>query len=675
MAAIVGTIIALVLCLVFGQFSVSLLLSGVLCLLGIIFQSVQRTACFLFIATISLSFMVASNTEWSFLLPPLLLWLTKETLAEKCILHRHFWIILLPISLFSFNFQDRDLKAVVVILFVLSLPLVNPRTFNHMTGSYFKRGIITAMVFIAGLVFSLFSIPRQVGKTAIIEAGVWARTEKQFVDVNNLNVESGYSYSELKGLLRAESIKPSAINETYAEAWIITPTEPLDASSASKLWNWVHGGGRLIIVTDHTDLFGHARVVNAFLSNRMLQTSLTAFFPLNRDVKADVNWGENAWLKTTNVQSGLFMWPQLTARWINEVVDYSNRNFFGPFSLSSDDKLGRRIISGATSFGKGRIVLFGDSTSFANFALYQPHIVPLIAKIRTGNHFACMIPFIWIMIIFSFISFFFIRNFNILLIIPILGLLVFFDQNKIPIEWPNYTYWAGDESAVMEFGMPGNHLSTAYAVSVLSGQKPRWVSNYSRHMGGFWVSKTSPPNSNWRWVDTGDSDTKVENYDYRFEPLLSRVSQGNPRLWPLQTDSNHIKTGNVWTDNVLGNWWFDRGISKAKQKRIQAWLAWLSNQSPPSYSIPVSVEKNTPKEYKLRIDRSEWQSITIPELPLRQNEEIYIGKGVSATLVSVEGQSMFLGTRAFTEAWDCVNAWVLLSDLPEKLSTPNLQKR
>jgi hypothetical protein len=76
------------------------------------------------------------------------------------------------------------------------------------------------------------------------------------------------------------------------------------------------------------------------------------------------------------------------------------------------------------------------------------------------------------------------------------------------------------------------------------------------------------------------------------------------------------------------------------------------------------------KEYKLRIDGRDWESVIIPELPLKQNEEIYLGRGVSAALVNVEGQPMFLGTRAFTEAWDCVNAWVAVP-ISEK-SEPNV---
>ncbi len=394
MVTIVGTIIALVLCLMFGQFSIALLLSGILCLVGIMVWSVQQMACFIFITAISLSFMVASNADWAFLVPPFILWLTKEAITEY-VLPKHLWIILLPLALFSLNFQDRDIKVVIFIFFALTLPnVIGTRLFTSTVGAYLKRGLIAFILLVSGLVFLMFSIPRYTGKVAIIEAGVWARTEKQFTDVNDLNIKSGYSYSEFKRLLGAEVIRPPAIDESYAEAWLITPTEPLDVQSINKLWNWVNKGGRLIIITDHTDLFGHARVVNSFLSNKMLQTSLTAFFPLESNMKAEVNWGENAWLKTTNVQSGLFMWPQFTARWINEVTDYSNKNFFGLLSLSADDGLGRRVISGTTSFRKGRVVLFGDSTSFANFALYQPHIIPLIEKIRSGSNFACMVPFI-----------------------------------------------------------------------------------------------------------------------------------------------------------------------------------------------------------------------------------------------------------------------------------------
>ena len=115
MVAIVGTIIALVLCLMFGQFSFALLLSGILCLVGIMVRSVQQMACFIFITAISLSFMVASNDDWAFLVTPLILWLTKETIAEYA-LPKHLWVLFLPVALFSLNFQDRDLKAIILVI-------------------------------------------------------------------------------------------------------------------------------------------------------------------------------------------------------------------------------------------------------------------------------------------------------------------------------------------------------------------------------------------------------------------------------------------------------------------------------------------------------------------------------------------------------------------------------
>ena len=663
MASLTGTAIALIFCLIFGQFSMALLIAGFLSLLGIIFNSLQKTACFIFITTVTCAFVISSKSELAFFIPAITLWLTKEVL-DKSLFPKNIWIIFAPLAIYCITFQDRDIKILIFVIFVLALPnfifssipkYINSRKWNII--------MVVAIIGVA-IVNLLLSMPIYDGKTAIIESGVWAKTEVKMNDVRNLNIESIYSYSEFKDLLEAHVIKPSDINDTYAEAWLITPTQPLDNDTKRKLCDWIKHGGRLIIVSDHTDLFGHGRVINSFISDLGLETSYTAFFPITPNLKAMTNWGENAWLKTTNVQSGLFLWPEVTARWVNESADYSSRNFFGPLLLSADDTLGRRVIAGTKSWGKGRLVIFGDSTSLSNFALYKPHNINLIEKIRTGSRFACLLPFISGILVVSLLISLFFKKLDILLVIPVIGLFAILDCQTIPVNWKPFAYWSGNEKAVMEFGHIQERLSTAYAVSFLSGLKPRWVSNINHNMTGFWVGSMPPPNSRWRWIDTSDANGCLENYDKRLDTLLYKISAGSPYLWNGKLDPNHAKIGGIWTDNAMGDWWFDRGISKSKQQRIQAWLAWLSSQPLPEPIHPIVLHDAFLKDYKLRIDTQDWQTVTIPELPFK-NDEIYIGRGISATIVNAQGKTMFLGTKSFTESWNSANAWVLIPFIPD----------
>lgn len=666
MATLIVCIIAMFLSFFIGQFSIGLLLSGVMVLLGFIFTGLRRPACILFMLVICFSTTISSKHPLATLMPAIVLYLLRNTFSESVPQYLWgTWIIFLCIGTYSLSLQDHDIITCSFIAFALTLPVIPAKYFPYRSevgtnASVFIHALSVIFILLVAMIISVVFSPRVDGKVAFLDCGVWARPEVKMKDVNGLNIESSYSYSELAELLNAETIKPEEINIDFSEAWMITPTQPFKNDEIKKMFGWIREGGRLIVVTDHTDLFGHARVANMLLAKFRADASTTAFFPRQVAEKVDFDFGNAIWLKTTNTQSGWFLWPQVTARWVEEECDYSNKNFFGPLSISADDSLGRRVICGSLAYGKGRVVILGDSTVLANFALYQPRIIPFLERIRFGGVFCKLLPFIWFCALLGIVAgIFFSRN-TLLLSLPIVGLFSIMACKQIPVLWSNFDFWSGNETAVMEYGNPEQRLSTAYSTILLSGKKPRWISSPPNSISGFWVDTEPPPTDKWRWVDIGRTPEKPLEYDHRLAPLLLKISGGNPSPWPMKTDSRHIKIGNVWTDNALGDWWFDRGISRAKQMRINAWIAWLNNCDMPLNSNPIDLRNYQTKEYVLQIESGQRETLLLPEIPTKNENELFLGRGVSAQIVSIDNNKALIGMRPYTESWNCARRWVLV---------------
>ena len=506
---------------------------------------------------------------------------------------------------------------------------------------------------------------KQQKPTAMLKGGVWARTDQEFQLSNDFNMQTIYSYSELKDLLRASLISCEQISSDFSEVWMITPTKPFSEADINRIDSWVLKGGHLVVVSDHTDIYGHARALNPLLKRFGLRTSTTAFFPLKKNQVAQSTYTRDLWLKTSNVNCGLLIWPQVTARWIEERADYSGDNFFGEMRYTSDDGLGRKVIAGTKAYGLGEVTLFGDSTIFANFAIFQPYYIQLLENLR---HVSIM-PFLFPVLILVLTGGLFLKIMHhsetLLYWAPLIGILALVDFGTKPVSWGTFEYWSGDPRAVMEWEAPRVSVSTAYAFSSLSGIHPRWVTDPSLGKTGFWVSPEKPPYESMRWIDLSEAKTDAIPFDRRFQPLLQKITTVSPKFWPEDQPSLHLNVVGVWSNDTLGDWWVDRGISQSKARRISAWLSWLKKETPPPPLLPISFSEAPSARYRLTIPNKMETELLLPKIPFRKGEQVLVGRGITLDCILLDGKDFFLGTAAHSEAWEPPKYW-LLEELPQK---------
>lgn len=493
MAAIVGTATGSVTSLVFGRFDEAMMVAALFAVAGIRFRWFIVCSAFMLVATLGSVAYTVGPVSYSFIVPAVAVYCLRTAGAIRAV-PSGIWLVILPMGAFMWRLQDYDIITAVTLALGITFPVPALASWTSLAKSSWVRRIEIVccagiLVWAAIMSQNWYSLTCRTGQVGIIDGGEWAKSDTPLLKTSKLNIDTMYSYSEWRDLLAAKAISYGELDGSIVEAWLITPTRPISHGNIESLLAWVEGGGHLIVVTDHTDLFGHAAVTNALLRPIGLCTSNTAFFPDRPDTTADVTLGRSVWLKTANTQSGWCLWPQVTARWTEEQADYSAPNFFGPLRESGDDHYGRRVISGSRAIGKGTVTLFGDSTVFANFAIYQPGIVPLAERLRCASIMAhVLMPIlagVFLGILWLLVS----GRWFILTATALLGSLALGEAASERVNWGQFEWWAGDARLLMEWSAPDESISTAFAVVPLTGMKPRWYNGKGLPEHGVWVSR------------------------------------------------------------------------------------------------------------------------------------------------------------------------------------------
>jgi hypothetical protein len=563
----------------------------------------------------------------------------------------------LPFLMLAYTINDTDLSALLCLGPALAAPIrwlgVPPKQFR------FSSLLAASFVFLCAILIPLSLGVPQI-KTTILRGGEWADPNAGDPFPANLTQKASYSYSSLKALLGADVMDFEALTQTYGEAWLITPTKPLPLVDRQRLWDWVRHGGHLIVISDHTDLFGHGRVLRDVLSEFGLSNSLTAFFPTEGGAGSAPGWlFDDINIKTSNVQYSAKALPLITARWWNEDAVYSAPNFFGPLSPSADDRFGRRVISCRSSYGSGTVTVHGDSTVLANFAIFQPHTPELVQNLRSVGLYHKLWPFVpWVLLLGGLIHLLTGRC-EAIVIATSIFMVPSFEVTSGTLKWDSFVWVSGQASTVFETGDPSKRLSTAYTVLGLSDRKPRWVDKPIPGSIGLILGDAEVP-AGWKHVTTDQSSGTVGGSIDALIPLYDFLTKAKP-IKPFVPAAESISAGSLWTDDVMGDWWFDRGVSDSRRERFQSWIAWgAGNQFTSTTVISDVWDLAHLVDYWLVLATGDEIKLRLPAMTAKIGSKVYLGRGVSAEVVDQEGKTVLLGTAATTEAWGAPYSWILV---------------
>jgi hypothetical protein len=172
--------------------------------------------------------------------------------------------------------------------------------------------------------------------------------------------------------------------EGYDVLILKTPQVALGLSERRCIQEWVSAGGGLFVIGDHTDLSGMNTYLNQVVSPMGLSFR-------NDSVRSTGDAGFVRWAGggipehpiTAFMDSFGFMTgcsvamsggavPVMTIqRAASKRGDYSQRSNFGIATPEPGDPHGLLVLSGATTWGRGRVVAFADSTVFSSFAYFS----------------------------------------------------------------------------------------------------------------------------------------------------------------------------------------------------------------------------------------------------------------------------------------------------------------
>jgi hypothetical protein len=250
-----------------------------------------------------------------------------------------------------------------------------------------------AVLFVLG--FATYWQPVGTAKSGrIVIAGShaqWSRSDRPY-DRNWYGADSGYNYAVMKRMLEKfyqVSDTTGVIGEADLDGAsmliIYLPDRRFSQEEIGRIREFVRGGGGLLVIGDHTNVFGSTSHMNelcepfGFQYRDDVSFDLDADFHQVMDAPSPSNgfWHGTSFFKLrgpTSIRPTSFL-----TRCIYDIghsksvrAIYSVNNFYPPPHDDPKMRFGDYCVATASHFGSGRIVAWADSTVFSNFEIFYP---------------------------------------------------------------------------------------------------------------------------------------------------------------------------------------------------------------------------------------------------------------------------------------------------------------
>jgi hypothetical protein len=151
------------------------------------------------------------------------------------------------------------------------------------------------------------------------------------------------------------------------------------------------------------------------------------------------------------------------------------------------------------------------------------------------------------------------------------------------------------------------------------------------------------------------------------DPAYSQLVQAvggstRPRAWTKGISSTEAIAGRVWTDDVMGDWWFDQGLSPAREQRFAAWINWLLGESMPPETKRAAPKEAKEKRWRLKIDGQSEEKVVFFSAPPQSSQPVLFGGGVSGQAIKDAGIQRVIGLGSWQEMWRAPKIWVATED-------------
>ena len=287
-------------------------------------------------------------------------------------------------------------------------PLISISSYlSTLTLAQSERPRIFFLTLLLGTLIGLSVPNKPINKIVFDEShGKWETVTAPFTP-NDFGRSANYTYSQLYKLAR-NNYQTTAVFEHEADPLptkdsvfvLKMPSKKLSFEFANRLSTWVHSGGRLLVIADHTDLYDTTQNLNALLSDKfgMIIKSDAVYdfegMPNNpvTSFSAMLTGKINAYSITFPWQTGTSVSrvPINTVELANyglsftESGDYSRPNRFGAFVPSVQNRFLNHSAVIAFEAEQGAVAVILDSTPWSNFSIFREPYPKLFKSIVTS---------------------------------------------------------------------------------------------------------------------------------------------------------------------------------------------------------------------------------------------------------------------------------------------------
>jgi hypothetical protein len=184
---------------------------------------------------------------------------------------------------------------------------------------------------------------------------------------------------------------------------VINPTNRWRAGQLQTIWRYVKDGGSLLVLGDHTDIMGSKVPLDTLLEPVNIRFNFDAGFPARpewRDCFSTVFHPITARIKyasDTCISVGATLevgFPSFTVIWGRYgFADLGNQlnvqgAFLGDYQYEKGEQLGDVSLVAVSYYGRGKVLVFGDTSSFQNGALgacYLPFVHHVFTWLTTRD--------------------------------------------------------------------------------------------------------------------------------------------------------------------------------------------------------------------------------------------------------------------------------------------------
>jgi len=257
-----------------------------------------------------------------------------------------------------------------------------------------------ALAFFGSTLLFLYPIEPSSSNRAVLFYGKSSLLDWESPKYGRYTLLSSGMYGLLPQYLKASGYETTMIQRLDYEKLrdvkvlvMILPDEDFSQKDKELLKEWIKAGGSLLLLADHTDIGGFMSKANSLLEPFNIQIKFDIADPVNR---GRINFPSKGWFSCIEIKNhpinykiidpgqiqigggaslaiSAGSYPIIVGSYgFSDPGDYANSGrgaYLGNRRYDHGEQLGDVVLVAGSYYGKGKVIVFGDTSSFQNSAL------------------------------------------------------------------------------------------------------------------------------------------------------------------------------------------------------------------------------------------------------------------------------------------------------------------